>query len=577
MAESIAAVLERRADDPGRFEALAQLLDDPRNRIELDDYLEAAIRRESGDVAARMYARARFYAELVRREGPKLQSQGQLEALSTIKLELLNIYEAQDILQNRLTSDESAVPFLFPIARWLRKYLEMASAYREMLERHEALKEAAGRADSSQQVLLGALLGCGQGQYRLNAYEAARAELGAAKELAEALGDLHGIAASLNILGNVAVSQGNYSAAREQYAESLAILREIGDRPGIADSLNNLGIVESEQGNYSAARKLYAEALAIRRETGDRHSIAAFLNNLGVVESDQGNYGTARELYAEALAIRREVGDCSGIAISLDNLGIVESVQGNYCAGREVFAEALAIRREIGDRYGIAASLTNLGAVEFRQGNNGAARKFHGEALAIFREIGYRRRIALSLDNLGTVEFSQGNFSAARELHGEALAIQREIGDRSGIASILYNLGNVERMQGSHSAARELFAESLAIRRETGDRSGLCAGVAAAGCLLATVVQHQAATICLYGARYHAAQLGYTFEPLERELLEQGLASIEHPDTGLAVDERQRLMAQAETMSLDDLAQFAQDELEKLKDIVGAAEEQAGT
>ena len=77
MAESIAAVLVSQADEPGRFEAIARLLDDPRNRIELEDYLEAAIRRESGDVAARMYAHARFYAELVRREGERLIGPGQ--------------------------------------------------------------------------------------------------------------------------------------------------------------------------------------------------------------------------------------------------------------------------------------------------------------------------------------------------------------------------------------------------------------------------------------------------------------------------------------------------------------------
>jgi hypothetical protein len=131
-------------------------------------------------------------------------------------------------------------------------------------------------------------------------------------------------------------------------------------------------------------------------------------------------------------------------------------------------------------------------------------------------------------------------------------------------------------MQGNYSAARELFAESLTIRRETGDRSGICDSLAVAGCLLATVDQLPSAAICLYGAQHHGTNLGYTFDPMERGLVEQGLAIIEHPDTGLPPAERERLKAQAEAMSLDDIARFTQGEVEKLKDILGSADQQAG-
>ena len=466
--------------DAASHEYALQLLSAPENA------------EEHAEVTA---AHARYFSVLMEREGPKLHAHGQLEALSTIKLELLNIYEALDTLQNRLPKDEPAA-LLLPIARWLQEYLNIASEFRTMLERYQTLKEAAWQAGGVREVLLQALLGCSRGQQRLSAYDAARAELGRAKELAEALGDRSGIAASLNGLGNVEYSQGNYGAARELYAEALALRREIGDRYETATSLNNLGLVEDTQGNYSAARELHAESLSIQREIGDRWGIALSLNNVGIVEYAQDNYAAARELYAESLAIERETGDRWGIAASLHNLGILECMQGNYSAARELYAEALAIQRAIGDHYGIALSLGNLGSVEY--------------------------------------------------------------------------------MQGNYSAARELCAESLATTREIGDRPGICDSLAAAGCLLTAVAQHRAAAVCLYGARHHAAQLGFTFEPLERGLLEQGLAIIEHPGTGLPVHEHQRLKAQAQATPLEDLARFAQGELEKLKGVFGAAEQQAG-
>jgi len=48
-------------------------------------------------------------------------------------------------------------------------------------------------------------------------------------------------------------------------------------------------------------------------------------------------------------------------------------------------------------------------------------------------------------------------------------------------------------------------------------------------------------------------------------LLKESVAIIEHPETGLPVSERERLKAQAEAMTLDELAEYAQDALKKLE------------
>jgi predicted ATPase/class 3 adenylate cyclase/tetratricopeptide (TPR) repeat protein len=562
---------------------------------------------------------ARCFSALMEREGPRLHGHGQLEALSAIKLELLNVYEALEALEQRLyvgstgfqpagvegrqdvrasndagrqdarlTADPASL--LLPIARWLREYLDMASEYRSLLERYAALQEAVGRASELWQLSIWALLGCGWAHCRLSAYDEACVELGRAQALAEAFSDHLGSATSLMRLGNVKQLQGNYSAARELFSAALAVQRETGDRHGIALSLHSLGFVEHRQGNHAAARELCAEALTIRREIGDRYGIAAGLNNLGIVEYTQDNYAAARELHTESLAIKREIGDRAGIALSFYNLGNVEYMQGNYSSARELFAEALAIRREIGDNQGVAASLNNMGSVESGLGNYAAARELFAGSLAIKREIGDRSGIAYSLNNMGVVEYMQGNYDAARELFAGSLAIKREIGDRSGIAYSLNNMGIVEYIQGSYSAARKLYSQSLAIQREIGDQSGLCVNLAAAGCLLAAVTQHQAAAICLYGARHHAIQLHYTFDRIEGELLAQGLAVIgsagfqpadnecmqDACPTSLLPTELSRLQAQAEAISLDGLAQFALDELEQLRDVLGPDDKLSG-
>jgi len=484
-------------------------------------------------------AHTRYYSALMQREGPRFKGDGtptgQVESLRTVQLELDNVDQAFDILQSHLQGDSStegksaelpaagndAAELLLPIARWLTTYLDMISAYRAMLTRYEALLAACGAAEGFAQLRLRAMLACGQAQARLGSFDTARAILADVRTRAAEIEDSDLGSSALVMLGNLALHQGNYEAARELYGQALTIRRQRGDRLGISYTLNNLGLVEYMQGNYRAAGELYAESLAFKREICDRFGIGPSLGNLGMVELRQGNYSAARAFYEESLIIRQESGDRRGIATAHVNLGMVEFHQGNFNKARLLFEESLAINREIGERSGIAYSLINLGSTEFMQGNS----------------------------------------DRARQLLADSLAIRREIGHRRGTADSLISLGIVEEYQGNSTAARELFVEALELRREIGDRSGLCEAVAAAGGLLARTGVLPSAALCHYGALHHSVQLNLKCAPMERSLLEQGIAIVEHPETGLPPAKREQLKAQAETMSLDELTEFAREEL----------------
>jgi len=527
-------------------------------------------------------AHACYFSELMDRQGPELHAHGQLEALRTIKFELLNIYEALDTLQHRLLRaagtpavEGDAPTLLLPIARWLWEYLDMVSDYKVMRERYLELNKAGGQAGELQQIAFWILLGCGRAHYWLSAYDLARVELDKARELAEALGDRLGVALALSCLGSLEHMQSNYAAARALQSESLRIRREFGDRRGVAQSRFRLAIEENLQRNYSAAREHDTEALAILREIGDRYGIALSLNNLGNMELEQRNCAAARALHAETLAIRRQLGDRRGTAVSLNSLGSVESAQGYYAAASRCYTESLAILRELGERSGIAHSLYHLGFVQRRLGNFAAARALHVESLAILREIGGRSGIADSLNELGLVDYLEGNYAAAGELFAESLAIRREIDDHSSIPVSLANLGAVAHMQGGYATARKSCTAALAIDREIGTREGLCDDLAIAGCMLAAAGLLQSAASCLYGVQQHAAAFGYAFDAMERGLLEQGLATIDRASAGLPPAELERVKAQPEVMTLGELAQFALDELEELNAISDAAKQQA--
>jgi len=188
--------------------------------------------------------------------------------------------------------------------------------------------------------------------------------------------------------GGLARRQGDFSAARALHEEGLRIQRELGDLRGIAASLNALGIVARQQGDHLSAQAMYEESLALRRELGDRWGIAASLNNLGLVAQHHGDDAKARALYTESSMVFRELGDRQALASALTNLGLAACQQGDYPAARALYDESAKCFLALGDRWGIAWSLEGLASVASGLTNPIRAARIWGAAERLRGEIG---------------------------------------------------------------------------------------------------------------------------------------------------------------------------------------------
>jgi tetratricopeptide (TPR) repeat protein len=149
-------------------------------------------------------------------------------------------------------------------------------------------------------------------------------------------------------LANVAKLQGDYPRARSLYAECLSIFRGVGDLPGIAWSLNYQGDVARDQGDSAAARTLYEEALAIFRELGDRWGIAGTLADLGSLAREQWDYPRAHSLYRESLTIFRELEHKRGIARLLECFACLSAAQLQAGRSLRLAGAAAALRQKVG-------------------------------------------------------------------------------------------------------------------------------------------------------------------------------------------------------------------------------------
>jgi hypothetical protein len=80
------------------------------------------------------------------------------------------------------------------------------------------------------------------------------------------------MAYALNNLGDVAMCQGDLAQARSLHTESMTLTRELGDLQGVAESLESFAFLARAEGASALAVELFAAADALRRRIGTPHA-----------------------------------------------------------------------------------------------------------------------------------------------------------------------------------------------------------------------------------------------------------------------------------------------------------------
>ena len=165
-------------------------------------------------------------------------------------------------------------------------------------------------------------------EYRLGEYAAAQATAELALELGEQSATHDLIAAALDLLGIIAVTEGDFDRARGFHERALALSRAVGDDTGAANALVNLGDAALVAGEYERAIELTSEAIEHERQgAGD---LQVPLVNLAAAHIHLGHVTEAEENAAASLAASPELRDPLADAFAL-----------------RVFAAAAVARRDL--------------------------------------------------------------------------------------------------------------------------------------------------------------------------------------------------------------------------------------
>jgi len=197
--------------------------------------------------------------------------------------------------------------------------------------------------------------------------------------------------------------------------EALALCKRLGERHGIARCLNLLGYLTWARGNLSVACDLHRRSLTLNRELDDRWGTAWALHRLSMTllhlaEQGQVEASSVRPLIEEGLAIWQELGERRHFAFALSDLAHAATLEGDFERARRCFAESHAIFAELADQSGVCWVLAGYGFLLATQGHQEAALCAYAAAITAFAP-----------DGRGLVPFQQLRFERQQQLGRDVL------------------------------------------------------------------------------------------------------------------------------------------------------------
>jgi predicted ATPase/class 3 adenylate cyclase len=214
--------------------------------------------------------------------------------------------------------------------------------------------------------------------------------LGEVLSHAEGAGDRHATAAWATAAHGASVLawvQADYDRAEQLGERALQVWRTLADRPGMAASLNLLGLVAMDRSVWERAEAVHTESLSLR-DPQDHWGRATSLHNLGTVARHRGDRARARTLYNESLTLRQAQGDVAGLAISYREQAALALAEGDDMRAVALYRASVGHASSLKDTTGIAIVLDGLALVAVRRERLELATQFLSVAAFLREQVG---------------------------------------------------------------------------------------------------------------------------------------------------------------------------------------------
>jgi len=286
------------------------------------------------------------------------------------------------------------------------------------------------------------------------------------------------VADCLELLGNLARSEGKLDQAYSDLSQALSLKRDLsgaGSLPS-AQAAYDFARIVFLKGDLPQASTLFQQTLAIRQKqlpAGDP-LILESMEAVAFIWQSTGNLSGAEDYLSRVLAGRRKLyGPLHyGVAVALDNLASVLQDEGKISQAEADYRQAIDTgRKTIGEwTRSTAITINDLATLLRDRGDYAEAETAFRESIAIYRKtIGSDHAdTALALGNLALTLLHENKLAEADQAGREALAIQRKrlAPDSPALARTLRTLGQVHQARNDNPGALSDYREALLVARK---------------------------------------------------------------------------------------------------------------
>ncbi len=251
-----------------------------------------------------------------------------------------------------------------------------------------------------------------------------------ARHVLNATADVHGDerVEALDLIGRLALMQGDFDDARASFIECADLLRVMHQDVRAQAVLGDLGTVALAQGDLDSAEELYTRALDVARESGQRLQSGRALMALAEIARSRGELEVAWERGSAALDAARESDDEEGQAYALSVLGMTAQSRGDRVTALELLTEALEVSRWNEKSAQMLSALDSLASLALDDERPADAVALLSEAIALGRDADARTELADSIETTARLAAAQGDGPVACRLLAAADALRAAIG-----------------------------------------------------------------------------------------------------------------------------------------------------
>jgi len=265
-------------------------------------------------------------------------------------------------------------------------------------------------------------------------------------------------------LGAVYCSSSGWEKAFAAYNEALELCRRLGEKHGQAEILVMIGELCRRQGFLEeSAVHLQAGALVFMA-LEDWRNTASTLQYLGLTYHDLGDLERAVDSHRRALVLWLEINETEEVALVLFALGKLYQALGQLDEAEESFLQSLNLVKEHPEAAGYRRQ--NLASLYLLRKDIEEAGVQFKAALEYFQAAGNWERAGEMLENLGFLQEIAGNSTEAERYYLEALEEYRKCGSKKGMSLVFRSLGQLYEGIGQEKRALENLWQALNLFRE---------------------------------------------------------------------------------------------------------------